>query len=124
MEASLTEALRKATNFIRASKICVGVTDGPRKITKWENRNLSRKEKGQRSEARDLCFTLNPWSLLKEIKGHPILRKPRRMTAALKLHNVQKYYKFHEQNGHTTTEYRELKKALHKLADKRKIAGS
>ncbi|KAJ8439295.1 LOW QUALITY PROTEIN: hypothetical protein Cgig2_018072 [Carnegiea gigantea] len=39
------------------------------------------------------------------------------MTIAPKLHNTQKHYEFHEQNGHTTDKYRELKKALHVLAD-------
>jgi len=40
------------------------------------------------------------------------------MTAPPKLKNARKYYEFHEQSGHTTTECRELKKALHELADK------
>ncbi|KAJ8441769.1 hypothetical protein Cgig2_009015 [Carnegiea gigantea] len=33
----------------------------------------------------------------------------------------RKYCEFHEQSGHTTTECRELKKALHELADKGQI---
>jgi len=40
------------------------------------------------------------------------------MTMASKPHNEQKYFEFHEQHGHTTAESRELKKALHELADK------
>ena len=35
--------------------------------------------------------------------------------------NARKYCEFHEQSGHTTTECRELKKALHELADKGQI---
>ncbi|KAJ8421339.1 hypothetical protein Cgig2_019204 [Carnegiea gigantea] len=31
--------------------------------------------------------------------------------------NARRYCEFHEQSGHTTTEYRELKKALHEVAD-------
>ncbi|KAJ8426852.1 LOW QUALITY PROTEIN: hypothetical protein Cgig2_006527 [Carnegiea gigantea] len=43
------------------------------------------------------------------------------MTSASKPHNAWKYYEFHEQNGHTTVECRELRKALHELADKGQI---
>ncbi|KAJ8435660.1 hypothetical protein Cgig2_015665 [Carnegiea gigantea] len=35
--------------------------------------------------------------------------------------NASKYYGFHEQNDHTTTECRELKKALHEHIDKGQI---
>ncbi|KAJ8429254.1 hypothetical protein Cgig2_031554 [Carnegiea gigantea] len=51
-------------------------------------------------------------------EGHPMLRKPQLMTAAPKSHNAQKYCEFHELNSYTTAERRELKKALHELADK------
>lgn len=53
-----------------------------------------------------------------EVKGHPMLKKPQPIIVALKLHNTRKYYKFQEQNSYTTAECRELKKALHELADK------
>jgi len=56
-----------------------------------------------------------------EIKGHPMLKKPQPMNVALKQHNVHKYCEFHEQNGHTTAECRELKKAFYELADKWQI---
>ncbi|KAJ8427200.1 hypothetical protein Cgig2_011776 [Carnegiea gigantea] len=58
--------------------------------------------------------TRNPWSILMEVKEHP-------MTSALKLHNARKYCEFHKQKGHTTAECRELRKALHELADEGKI---
>ncbi|KAJ8420507.1 LOW QUALITY PROTEIN: hypothetical protein Cgig2_015271 [Carnegiea gigantea] len=55
------------------------------------------------------------------VRGHPMLPRLPPMTAPPKPQNAQKYYEFHEQSGHTTTEYRELKKALHELADKGQI---
>jgi len=43
------------------------------------------------------------------------------MTAPPKPQNAWKYCEFYEQSGYTTTECRELKKALHELADKGQI---
>jgi len=43
------------------------------------------------------------------------------MTAPPKPKNARKYSEFHEWSGHTTTECRELKKALHELVDKGQI---
>ncbi|KAJ8443343.1 hypothetical protein Cgig2_015824 [Carnegiea gigantea] len=53
--------------------------------------------------------------------GHPMLRRSPPMTALPKSQNAWKYYEFHEQSGHTTTECQELKKALYELADKGQI---
>ncbi|KAJ8424033.1 hypothetical protein Cgig2_017720 [Carnegiea gigantea] len=50
--------------------------------------------------------------------------RPQPMTTAARPHNTRKYYEFHEQNGHTTAECRELRRALHELADKRQIGPS
>ena len=50
-----------------------------------------------------------------------MLRHPPPMTMAPRPQNARKYCEFHEQSGHTTTECRELKKALHELADKGQI---
>ncbi|KAJ8425914.1 LOW QUALITY PROTEIN: hypothetical protein Cgig2_033855 [Carnegiea gigantea] len=50
-----------------------------------------------------------------------MLRRPPPMTTPLKPQNAQKYCEFYEQNGYTTTECRELKKALHELPDKGQI---
>ncbi|KAJ8448915.1 hypothetical protein Cgig2_030771 [Carnegiea gigantea] len=54
----------------------------------------------------------------REVRGHPMLRRLSPMTAPTMPQNARKYYEFHEQSGHTTTECQELKKALHELADK------
>ncbi|KAJ8420547.1 hypothetical protein Cgig2_002642 [Carnegiea gigantea] len=43
------------------------------------------------------------------------------MTSALEPHNARKYCEFHEKNGHTTAECRELRKNLHELVDKGQI---
>ncbi|KAJ8442133.1 hypothetical protein Cgig2_011323 [Carnegiea gigantea] len=56
-----------------------------------------------------------------EVRGHPMLRRPPPMTTPPKQQNARKYYEFHKQSRHTTTECRELKKALHELADKGQI---
>jgi len=50
-----------------------------------------------------------------------MLKKLQPMTTALKPQNARKYCEFHEQSGHTTAECRELKKALHELADKGRV---
>ncbi|KAJ8431101.1 LOW QUALITY PROTEIN: hypothetical protein Cgig2_027408 [Carnegiea gigantea] len=54
--------------------------------------------------------------LVPEVKKHQMLKRPRLITTAPKLHNVQKYYEFHK---HTTTECRELRKTLYELAEQR-----
>ena len=56
-----------------------------------------------------------------EVKRHPMLRKLQPVAVTPKPHNARKYCEFHEQNGHTTAECKELKKALHELPDKGKI---
>jgi len=56
-----------------------------------------------------------------EVRGHPMLRRPPPMTALPMSQNTRKYCELHEQSGHTTTECRELKKALHELAGKGQI---
>ncbi|KAJ8423666.1 hypothetical protein Cgig2_009287 [Carnegiea gigantea] len=50
-----------------------------------------------------------------------MLRRPPPMTAPPRPQNARKYCEFNEQSGHTTTDCRELKKALHELADKGQI---
>ncbi|KAJ8427753.1 hypothetical protein Cgig2_008557 [Carnegiea gigantea] len=55
------------------------------------------------------------------VRGHPMLHQPPPITAPPKPQNARKYCEFHEQSRHTTTECRELKKALHELANKGQI---
>ncbi|KAJ8431250.1 hypothetical protein Cgig2_011103 [Carnegiea gigantea] len=54
-------------------------------------------------------------------KRHPMLWRPPTMAAPPKPQNDRKNCELHEQIGHTTIECRELKKALHELADKGQI---
>ncbi|KAJ8451346.1 hypothetical protein Cgig2_014118 [Carnegiea gigantea] len=56
-----------------------------------------------------------------QVRG-PILRRLPPITVPLKPQNARKYCEFYEQSGHTTTECRELKRALHELVDKGQIA--
>ncbi|KAJ8427496.1 hypothetical protein Cgig2_028167 [Carnegiea gigantea] len=58
---------------------------------------------------------------LEEQMGHPMLQRPPPITVTPMPQNARKYCEFYEQNGHTTTECRELKKGLHELADKGRI---
>ncbi|KAJ8424431.1 hypothetical protein Cgig2_010660 [Carnegiea gigantea] len=53
--------------------------------------------------------------------GHPMLRRPPPMITPPRPQNTRKYCEFYEQSGHAMTECRELKKALHELADKGQI---
>jgi len=52
-----------------------------------------------------------------EIKGSPMLRRPKPTETLAKFRNKDKYCEYHEDYGCTTFECHELKKALHKLAD-------
>ncbi|KAJ8439412.1 LOW QUALITY PROTEIN: hypothetical protein Cgig2_001752 [Carnegiea gigantea] len=54
-------------------------------------------------------------------KDHPMLKRLALMTSAPKPQNARKHCEFHEQHGHTIAECRELRKALHELADKGQI---
>ena len=46
-----------------------------------------------------------------------MLRRPKPIDTSVKSRNKNKYCEYHEDHGHTTAECRELKKALHELAD-------
>jgi len=127
-ETTLVEALRKAADFIRATEICTDSSDAPKKTKTLGDRDFNRGERNSaprdrrpQPEAPDSRFTTDARSILMEIREHPMLRRPPPMTAPPRPQNARKYCEFHEQSGHTTIECRELKKALHELADKGQI---
>ncbi|KAJ8444403.1 hypothetical protein Cgig2_026607 [Carnegiea gigantea] len=55
---------------------------------------------------------------LEASRDHHVLKTPPPMISAPKSHNARKCCEFHEENGHTTFECWELRKALHELEDK------
>jgi len=128
METTLAKVLRKAADFIRATEICVDSSDIPKKAKVRGDKNFNRGDRNNGSwerrplfEALDRRFTTDAWSILMEVRGCPMLRRLPPMTMPPKSQNDRKYCKFHEESRHTTTECRELKKALHELADKGQI---
>ncbi|KAJ8437343.1 hypothetical protein Cgig2_009683 [Carnegiea gigantea] len=52
-----------------------------------------------------------------EIKCNPMLRRSKPIETQVKFRNENKYYKYHEDYRHTTTECYELKKALREFAN-------
>jgi len=120
-ESTLAEALRKATNFIRATEICAEGANASKKTKVPVDRNHGQGDRRPRLEGVDPRFTTDPRSILTKVRGHPMLKRPPPMTLPPKPYNAWKYYEFHEQNGHVTAEFQELRKALHELADKGQI---
>ncbi|KAJ8434555.1 LOW QUALITY PROTEIN: hypothetical protein Cgig2_001187 [Carnegiea gigantea] len=79
------------------------------------SRLLTRKQEAPRKE---FFYRLGPTltgtrNILKEIKGNPMLRRPRPIETPEKFKNKNKYCEYHEDYWHTTSECRELKRALH-----------
>jgi len=120
-ETTLAEALRKAANFIRATKICAESMGASKKAKILVDGNAGRGDRRPRLKVMDPRFTTNPRSILMEVKENPMLKKSQPMTIAPKPHNAQKYCEFHEQNGHTTVKCKDLRKILHELDDKGRI---
>ena len=75
-EAYLAEALRKVTNFIRKTEIWSENTDASKKAKTQGDRNVGWGDKKPRLDIRDSHFTTNLKSILMEVKGHLMLRKP------------------------------------------------
>jgi len=52
-----------------------------------------------------------------EIKGNPTLRRPKAIEALDKFKKKNKYREYHENYGHTASEWHEFKKSLNELVD-------
>ncbi|KAJ8428825.1 hypothetical protein Cgig2_005890 [Carnegiea gigantea] len=78
---------------------------------------------GPRRELRDLVEFIPrppngyPQNIRMDIKGSPMLKRPKPIRTPIKFLNKNKYYDSYEDYRHTTYERRELKKALQELAD-------
>ena len=94
-ETTLAEALRKVTDFIRAIEISAESTGTSKKAKVPADRNVGRGDRRSRLNVRDSHFTVDPRSILVEVKGHRKLRKAQPLTLALKPYNAWKYCEFH-----------------------------
>jgi len=65
----------------------------------------------------DSHFTVDPRSILIEVKEHLMLKRPQHMTTAPKPNNARKYCVFYKQKGHTTAKCRDVRKAFYELAN-------
>ena len=74
-ETSLAEALRKVTDLIRGTEIYAENADTSEKAKAQGDKNASLADKRLRISIRDSYFTLDSGNVLKEVKGHPLLRK-------------------------------------------------
>lgn len=75
-ETTLAEALRKHADFIRATEICTENVDASKKAKTQGDRNARRGNRRSRLDIWDSRFTVDSKSILIEVKGHPMLRKP------------------------------------------------
>ena len=98
-ETTLAEALRKAANFIRAFEICAKSTDAPKKTKTMVYRNVSEGERRPRFDVVDPHFTMDPQSILIEVKEHPVSKRPQPMTSARKVNNAGTYCEFTSETG-------------------------
>ena len=116
---TLFEALGRAQSFIQATEICAGEEslrpDSKKRVI--EDRNVqSDKRQKPTNERGGGRFHASPRDILMEIKGSPMLRRPRPIGTPINLRNRNKYCEYHENCDHTTSECTELKKALHEMA--------
>jgi len=110
---TLVKALGRAQSFIQATEICTG--DEPpwqeNKKRAVEDRNLQLDKRPKQSNERGGGrFHASPRDILIEIKGSPMLKRPRPIGTPINLRNRNKYYEHHEDCSHTMSECRELKK--------------
>jgi len=80
-ETTLGEALRKATDSIRAKEICVDNYDAPKKSRIPGDKNPNRGDRNPcPRDRRQQLEVINPWfttdakSILMEVRGHPVLQ--------------------------------------------------
>jgi len=80
-ETTLAEALWKAVDFIYAE-----IMDATKKTKVPVDRNVGRGDRRPRLEIVDPHFTIDPRSILMEVKEHPMLKRPQPMISAPKPH--------------------------------------
>ncbi|KAJ8428715.1 hypothetical protein Cgig2_028198 [Carnegiea gigantea] len=69
------------------------------------------------TERQSIILTVNAQEVplrrgMARVRDHPMLKRSALMISVPKPYNVREYYEFHKQNGHTTAERQELRKAL------------
>jgi len=87
-ETTLAEARRKAADFIRATEICADSSDAPKKMKALGDKSLNRGdrnpapwERKPQFEAVHPRFTTDARSILMDVRGHLMLRRPLPVTA-------------------------------------------
>ena len=75
-ETFLVEALRKVTDFIRATEIYIENTDALKKANIQAHRDVERGDRSLRPDTRDSHLTTDLVSVLMEVKGQLMLRRP------------------------------------------------
>ncbi|KAJ8439599.1 hypothetical protein Cgig2_017166 [Carnegiea gigantea] len=115
-----SEGLRRAQDFIQAKERCAGDD-----FVLPDNRKRGGEDKGPpadnhlgKDDERIGRFHTMPRNILMEIKGNPILRRPKPIDTPAKLRNKNKYCEYHEDHRHTTAKCLELEKGLYELADR------
>ena len=77
----------------------------------------SQSDKGQKKDKEKAGrFHTSTQNILMKIKENPILRRAKPIKTPTKFTNKNRYYKYHKDFGHTTSECRKLQTALQKLA--------
>ena len=118
---TLVEAMGRAQSFIQATEICAGEEpsrqDSKKRVIEDRGAQPDKRSKQNYERGRG-HFHASPRDILMEIKGSPMLKRPRPIGTPVHLQNRSKYCEYHEDCGNTMSECRELKKALHEMADR------
>jgi len=106
---TLVEALGRAQRFTQATEICAGNEpsrqENKKRAVKDRNAQLDKCPK-QSNERGGGEFHASPRDILIEIKGSPMLKQPRPIGTSINCRNKNKYCKYHEDYGHTTSKCR------------------